>query len=357
MPKRSAPDLMVSGMSLASAHWFDFVVIVAVIAGFKIGQRKETLPQLLAVVHWALTLLLCTLLYKAPALWLAKKLSMQPDVMALIIFPVEFAVVYFLLMILRRRFSLIMEKAEPFGRWERHLTKLAGALLFLVYLLVIMAWISGRYVTEKDIRDHEAFCKENFGGITYPVLCTVNDDIFNKSFTGKFSRRHLDSMLMTALPRFDYGEKPAPAIVQTSRKAQLRELGNDFELKDKKEGTGKEMGGKGSSAALRDGDVNERSNDNAAKSRSSGGSGGNTYHDITLKGISGSEDNPFALINDQTFRAGELSSIKFEDQKIMVQCIQILKNSALVRLDNQPETIELKLGIATNLKGEPVAKE
>lgn len=330
-------------MSLLNSHWFDLVAVVVLIVGFKTGQHKEALPKLLSAIRWALTLLICLFLYKLPALWLAKKFSMQPDTVALMLFPLEFLIVFFLVGIVWKRVTNIYSDKEPFGKWEHHMTKVAGSLRFLVFLLVAMAWISGRYVTEKDIRDHKTFCKENFGGITYPVLSTINNDMFNGSYTGKFAKDYLGGILMTPLPRVDYGEKPLVAGNPKLRKAQLRELDTNFQMEDKKTGEGK---------------VKEKGEQESATGDPTNGtpSGQIVYHDITLKGISGTGDRLFALINDQTFSAGELSSVRFQDRKIVVQCLQILQRSVKVHLDGKPEMVELQLGVATGLDGKPLVK-
>ncbi len=330
-------------MSLVSAHWFDLLVVVTLIVGFKIGQRKETLQQLISICHWALTLVICLFLYKLPAIWLAKTLSMQPDFLALIIFPIEFAIVYFLLNSKRRRIAKSVVEKEPFGHWEHHTTKVAGALRFFTFLFVLMAWISGKSVTEKDISDYKAFCENNFAGIMFPVPATIHHDIFNGSFTGKVAKEYLNGLLMTAIPRVQYAEKPvAPAVTRT---VKLKELDNNFE----KESDPIDAKEKSKEPTAKTAETSQTSSGSASRKQ--------VYHGLTLRGISGSGDKLFALINDETFKAGDVNSIRIEDGKVTLHCDQILKSSARVRVGDKPETIVLELGVVTDLEGKPIVKK
>ncbi|MFN7139998.1 MAG: CvpA family protein [Limisphaerales bacterium] len=340
-------------MSLISTFWFDLVVIAVLVLGFKLGQRKEPIPQFLSIAHWILTLLICLFLYEAPAIWLAKKFSMQPDTIALILFPIEFLLVYFLLGFGRRRLAKKIVTKEAFGNWEIRVSKTAGALRFFIFLLAITGWIHGRYVTAQDIKDHQKFCEENFGGITFPVLSTINDDMFNGSYSGKFARKYLSAVMMTPIPRVDYGEPAPTAVSSRKRKVQLREVDLEFESAQ-----GMNVGKNGKEQEERRvGESEAEVVDGANKTADGISSHRIIYRDITLRGISGSGERLFALINDQTFGAGELSSIKIDDRRIHVECVQILHDSVVVKVEGNPEPFELRLGVATNLKGEPVIKQ
>jgi hypothetical protein len=68
------------------------------------------------------------------------------------------------------------------------------------------------------------------------------------------------------------------------------------------------------------------------------------YRDkLVLKGISGSASKRLALINDTSFKRGDKIPIKLGAQYISVQCVEIRSDSVLVKVDSNPELMELKM--------------
>jgi protein disulfide-isomerase len=65
------------------------------------------------------------------------------------------------------------------------------------------------------------------------------------------------------------------------------------------------------------------------------------YGQLALKGISGPKDRYLALINNQTFMAGETAQVKVEDKHVEVLCKEIRPDSVLITVDGNP--MELKL--------------
>lgn len=65
---------------------------------------------------------------------------------------------------------------------------------------------------------------------------------------------------------------------------------------------------------------------------------------LILKGISGSSNRRFALINDKTLMAGEQGRVRVGDSNILVHCFEIRSNSVLIQAGNAKEKLELHLG-------------
>lgn len=66
------------------------------------------------------------------------------------------------------------------------------------------------------------------------------------------------------------------------------------------------------------------------------------YAELALKGISGSKDRRMALINNETFMAGETAKIKIRDGRVEICCKEIREDSVLITIDGKQ--MELKLG-------------
>lgn len=67
------------------------------------------------------------------------------------------------------------------------------------------------------------------------------------------------------------------------------------------------------------------------------------YSDLELKGISGSGNSRFALINNQTVSVGESAKVKLGDSVVKVKCLEIHDDSVIVSLDGASDRRRLRL--------------
>jgi hypothetical protein len=64
---------------------------------------------------------------------------------------------------------------------------------------------------------------------------------------------------------------------------------------------------------------------------------------FVLKGFSGPLDQRLAIINNRTLAAGEDAEVTTASGKIKIHCLAIKENSVLIRVEKQPDPIELRL--------------
>jgi thioredoxin-related protein len=67
------------------------------------------------------------------------------------------------------------------------------------------------------------------------------------------------------------------------------------------------------------------------------------YSDLTLKAITGSKTRRFALLNNQTFAAGDTAKVKLEDREVKVRCVEVREKSVVVAVEGQPGQREITL--------------
>lgn len=65
--------------------------------------------------------------------------------------------------------------------------------------------------------------------------------------------------------------------------------------------------------------------------------------DLALKGISGSAEQPLAIINTTTFTAGEMNDVLLKNGRIKVQCLEINMGAGTVLIQVGAERRELRL--------------
>ena len=64
---------------------------------------------------------------------------------------------------------------------------------------------------------------------------------------------------------------------------------------------------------------------------------------LILRGISGSDQRRFALINDRTFAKGESAKVRISSSNVLVQCVEIRDASVVIRIGEKQTTLELAL--------------
>ena len=64
---------------------------------------------------------------------------------------------------------------------------------------------------------------------------------------------------------------------------------------------------------------------------------------FVLKGFSGPPDQRLAIINNRTLAAGEDAEVFTAAGRIKIHCLAIKENSVLIRVEKQPDLIELRL--------------
>jgi protein disulfide-isomerase len=67
------------------------------------------------------------------------------------------------------------------------------------------------------------------------------------------------------------------------------------------------------------------------------------YDALELKGISGTAQRRFALINNQTFMEGETAGVRFEAGQIRVRCVEIKEDSVVIEVGREKERREIFL--------------
>src|SRR5262245_3037409 len=134
---------MSASISFDWFHWFDLLVVGVLGLGLFLGRYSTALVQIVAFGRWVLVVVICSFLYKAPALRLSDATGMRPDKVALMIYPVLILIVYLLLGFVRRWVFGKTSKMELFGNQEHKISMFFGMFRLLTILFLMMAWLHG----------------------------------------------------------------------------------------------------------------------------------------------------------------------------------------------------------------------
>lgn len=67
------------------------------------------------------------------------------------------------------------------------------------------------------------------------------------------------------------------------------------------------------------------------------------YSDLTLKAVTGTKSRRLALLNNQTFAAGDVAKVKLQNRDVKVRCLEVREKSVVVAVEGQQAQREISL--------------
>ena len=86
--------------------------------------------------------------------------------------------------------------SDIFGRMEYYLGMAAGMLRYACMLLMFMAFLNAKYISEAELKRVAKVQKDNFGDISFPTFGSLQQDVFKKSLVGSLTKQHLSNHLI-----------------------------------------------------------------------------------------------------------------------------------------------------------------
>ena len=92
----------------------------------------------------------------------------------------------------------LVEK-DPFGRAEFYVGMMAGVVRFACMIVVVMALMNSRVITQTELAQTEKFQASWFSDIRFPTYGEFQQDVLFKSFTGKLVEANLKPVLIASV--------------------------------------------------------------------------------------------------------------------------------------------------------------
>ena len=102
-----------------------------------------------------------------------------------------------------------LESYHFFGKGDHYLGMGAGGLKMVCVVIVIMALLNTRNVSDKQMAANAKMQEENFGSISFPTLDTINKGVIHESFLGGVATQYAPFLLIQ--PRKDDKKKTTNA--------------------------------------------------------------------------------------------------------------------------------------------------
>jgi uncharacterized membrane protein required for colicin V production len=181
-------------------NWFDLAVFAFLVVGVFRGRKRGMSEELLAIMQWLSIIAASAYFYRPFGLFLVSVTGMTR------LF--GYTTAYLLIALgIKLFFSFIKRAAgeklvgsDIFGRMEYYLGMAAGMLRYACMLLMFMAFLNARYISEAELRRVATLQKDNFGDISFPTFGSFQQDVFKKSLVGSLTKQHLSDHLIVTGP-------------------------------------------------------------------------------------------------------------------------------------------------------------
>jgi hypothetical protein len=187
-------------------NWFDIVVVVVLLIGYARGRKHGMSKELMVVMKWIAVVLISAIGYEPLGLWLDS--VMQLGKLASFLLAYTFIAVCILLVFtyLNSTIGQKLAGSDTFGKGEFYLAMPAGMLRFACVLIALLALLNARQYGTSEIKAQVKYDEYNYGSSFFPHLYAIQDEVFEKSFTGPQIRKYLSFLLIK--PTFPSGPQP-----------------------------------------------------------------------------------------------------------------------------------------------------
>jgi uncharacterized membrane protein required for colicin V production len=204
--------------------WFDGVLVVVLILGFFRGRKNGMTKELLPMLQWVAIVLLGGLAY-AMAGQPFMNLANLGITAAYILGYLSLAVLVFIVFAyIKKLLTPRLDGSNFFGSAEYYLGISSGVIRFVCMLLFALALLHAPFYTPAEIAARNAYNarwfgggQQGFSGNYFPTVQTVQESVFNSSFTGPLIAKYLGVILINT-------EAAGPA--KPSAKTPIIHMGN-----------------------------------------------------------------------------------------------------------------------------------
>ncbi len=189
-------------------NYVDGIVLVLLAIGIFRGRKRGMSEELLNFLQWLMIVFVGARIYEP----LGSMLSAQVPFSLLTCFVtvyVGFAILTKILFLqIQRAVGEKLLGSNFFGATEYYLGMLAGMIRFACMILMGMALINARLITQRELAATARMQSKNFEGISFPTFGSIQQAVLYESFVGKNVKEHLPFVLIQsteghniALPR------------------------------------------------------------------------------------------------------------------------------------------------------------
>jgi uncharacterized membrane protein required for colicin V production len=181
-------------------NWFDVVVFLMLLVGYKLGQKRGMSQEFFSVLKWVGIVVVAAIAYEPLGLWLSTTAHLSQLLSFVIAYAAIAGVVALIFVFISSSLGEKLKGSDAFGKAEFHLGKPAGMLRFLCILLALLALLNARYYSTAEVRASVKYQNDNYGSNFFPTLSSIQDGVFRESFLGKQAKQHISFLFIKPTP-------------------------------------------------------------------------------------------------------------------------------------------------------------
>ncbi len=194
------------------AGWFDLVVLALLVVGFFRGRKHGMSQEILFVLQWLVIVVVGGQYYEPLGKILYDQGIFGPLMSYLIVYIGIAMIVKIIFTNLKRFVGEKIFASDVFGKWEFYLGMAAGVLRFSCYVFFILVLVNARAFTQQELAEEEKKQVKELGSSFFPSVVSVQDQILNKSWTGRNVRANMSQlMIKPTSPKEGPKKKDGPA--------------------------------------------------------------------------------------------------------------------------------------------------
>ncbi|HON08788.1 MAG TPA: CvpA family protein [Verrucomicrobiota bacterium] len=205
-------------------NWFDFVVIIFFVIGIIRGRKRGMSQELLDFLMWLGIVFGGALGYKPIAFIIVKTTGLELLWAQVLGYFVIILVCLFIKSILDRLLQDKILELDLFGGLEFFLGMAAGAVKYLCMLLMVLAFLNAKLITEQERQAELKKQEQELGSTYFPTLAQVQYSVFNNSFFGRFVKSNLSWTLIEGVSST---VKPKPANLKSKKQETIDKIINE----------------------------------------------------------------------------------------------------------------------------------
>lgn len=193
-------------------NWFDVVAGLFLVAGLFRGRKNGMSMEVLPLFQWLSVVIVSGLFYPTVAQWLVNMGLLKFPASRVMGYVLLALAIFFVFSLLKRALTPRLSGSSLFGNAEYYLGMPSGLVRFGCVLLFALAFLNAHHFTPEEIKAGDDYQQRWYGAHFFPDLHIVQEQIFEKSFTGHCVKKYLGVLLIQSTPPSEGQpeQKPAP---------------------------------------------------------------------------------------------------------------------------------------------------
>ncbi|MEO6035865.1 MAG: CvpA family protein [Verrucomicrobiota bacterium] len=166
-------------------NYIDLIILVVLVIGIFRGRKRGISEELLTFLQWLVILFGGAAVYQPLGKQIAGVAPLSNLTCYIIAYLIFACLVKLLFLRIQRAVGEKLVSSNVFGSFEYYLGMLAGLIRFGCAMLVFMALLNAKLITEQERLETAKMQSKNFEGISFPTFGSFQQSVLFQSFTGR----------------------------------------------------------------------------------------------------------------------------------------------------------------------------